>query len=152
MDRWVAEPFLLHGLAAGFYVATWGMPVPLIFVVFGGVAAATGVGLWKLKRWARTVSIVLSAIGVVFSLGLGATIGRLGSLGDVGSALGLLFACVYGVVIWYMMQPHVQSAFGTTIRPVSRADWIMFVFFGVLGIVFVFALRFVWILFKMPFH
>lgn len=152
LARWVAEPFLFHALAAGAYLAFWGIPVPLIFIVFGGVAGATGVGLWKLERWARTLTIVLSAIGLVFSLGLGTRLGGLGSLGKVGSALGLLFASVYGVVIWYMMQPHVQCAFRTPIRPLSRADWIKFVHFGVLGIVLVFALFFVWLSFNLRFH
>lgn len=151
LDLWVAEPFLLHGLAAGLYGAMWGIPVAPIFLVFGGVAAATGVGLWKLKRWARTLSIVLSAIGLTFSLGLG-RMGSMGSLGDVGSALGLLFACVYGVVIWYLRQPHAQRAFGTPIRPMTRADWIKFVLYVVLGQALVFALRRVWLLFGMRFH
>jgi hypothetical protein len=68
-----------------------------------------GFGLWKLKTWARIVSIVLFGISAALQL-----LGLLGTLAHFN-----VFALVWSVfwvaidafVIWYLLKPEVKAAF-----------------------------------------
>lgn len=94
--------------AAG-VLAGLGAAAGVFIIIMGGVSALLGFGLWKLKGWARIVSIVLFAINAVFQL-----LGILGTLAHFS-----LFALVWGVfwvavdafVIWYLLKPEVKAAF-----------------------------------------
>lgn len=59
---------------AGF-LAGLGAVAGVFIIIMGGVCALVGFGLWKLKGWARIVSIVLAGISGAFQL-----LGLLGSL------------------------------------------------------------------------
>src|SRR2546421_1649861 len=92
------------GLLAGL-----GAAVGVIILIFGAVYALVGWGLWKLKEWARIVTIVLVAIGALFQ-----------ALGVFGSLLhfnifGILWAgfwlAVDVLIIWYLLKPEVKAAF-----------------------------------------
>jgi hypothetical protein len=65
--------------------------------------------MWKLKGWARIVSIVLFAISAVMQL-----LGLLGSLAhfNVFAVVWSLFwVAVDAFVIWYLVKPEVKAAF-----------------------------------------
>jgi hypothetical protein len=82
----------------------------------GGVAAATGIislllgiayfvmayGLWKGKRWAWTITLILSVIGIILAI---ASI----ALGNVGAIVSII---IHGVVIYYLYRPNVKAFFG----------------------------------------
>ncbi len=102
--------------AAGI-LAGLGAAAGVFIIIMGGVSALVGFGLWKLKAWARIVSIVLYAISGAFQL-----LGILGSLAHFN-----LFALVWGAfwvavdafVIWYLLKPEVKAAFQP--RPMASA-------------------------------
>ena len=99
-----------HGSAgAAGILAGLGAAAGVFMIIMGGVGALVGFGLWKLKEWARIVSIILFGISAVFQL-----------LGIVGSlAHFTVFALLWGVfwlavdafLIWYLLKPEVKAAF-----------------------------------------
>jgi hypothetical protein len=102
--------------AAGI-LAGLGAAAGVFIIIIGGVSALVGFGLWKLKGWARIVSIVLFAISGAFQL-----LGILGTLAHFN-----LFALIWGAfwvavdafVIWYLLKPEVKAAFQQ--QPMARA-------------------------------
>jgi hypothetical protein len=101
--------------AAG-VLAGLGAAAGVFIIIMGGVSALLGFGLWKLKGWARIVSIVLYGISAAFQL-----LGLLGTLAHFN-----VFALVWSVfwvavdafVIWYLLKPEVKAAFQ---QPMVRA-------------------------------
>jgi Predicted membrane protein (DUF2127) len=85
-----------------------------VFLLVGAVLNATcGYGLWSLKEWGRMLTIVLTAIGLVmavFSLFVSMIHFHI---------FGLFFLMVRiaigGLIIWYLSQPQVKAAFGTSV-------------------------------------
>lgn len=90
-------------------LAGLGAAAGVFIIIVGGVSALVGFGLWKLKGWARIVSIILWGINLAFQL-----LGILGTLTHFN-----LFALIWGVfwvavdafVIWYLLKPEVKAAF-----------------------------------------
>ena len=94
--------------AAGI-LAGLGAAAGVFIIIMGGVSALVGFGMWKLKGWARIVSIVLFAISAVMQL-----LGLLGSLAhfNVFAVVWSLFwVAVDAFVIWYLVKPEVKAAF-----------------------------------------
>ena len=82
----------------------------VIFIVLSLIPLLIGWGLWKLKNWARIISIVLFALGALAALagvGIGAMAGEMICLG-----FNLVFLLLYAWIIWYLTRPHVKQAFG----------------------------------------
>jgi hypothetical protein len=96
------------GAGAGFLGAI-GAAAGVFFLVCAAVAVLLGWGLLKLKEWARIVTIVLAALGAV-----GALFGLLGVMGHF-AAVAVFFVlirlAINGLIIWYLLQPHVKAAF-----------------------------------------
>ena len=102
--------------AAG-VLAGLGAAAGVFIIIIGGVSALVGFGLWKLKGWARIVSIVLYAISGVFQL-----LGILGSLAHFNAfALiwGAFWVAIDALIIWYLLKPEVKAAFQQ--QPMARA-------------------------------
>ena len=102
--------------AAG-VLAGLGAAAGIFIIIMGGVSALVGFGMWKLKGWARIVSIVLYALSGVFQL-----LGILGSLAHFNAfALiwGAFWVAVDAFVIWYLFKPEVKAAFQQA--PMARA-------------------------------
>lgn len=114
---WMSQQGQSMGPASGM-IAGLGAAVGIFFLAFAVVDIAIGVGLLKLKEWARITSIVLA--------GIGAALGALGLLG--GLVHFVLFAtiirlCVLAVEVWiviYLLKPEVKAAFqGAQARAIS---------------------------------
>jgi hypothetical protein len=91
--------------AAGGFMAMLGGAISIVFFVFAAIAGLLGWGLWTLKSWARIVVIVLSAIGILFSLL---------ALLQFSSAvlMGIIIRVgINGLIIWYLLKPEVAAAF-----------------------------------------
>lgn len=99
-----------QGTAGGAGIlAGLGAAAGVFIIIVGGVSALVGFGLWKLKGWARIVTIILCGISAAFQL-----LGILLTLTHFN-----LFALIWGVfwvavdafVIWYLLKPEVKAAF-----------------------------------------
>jgi len=80
-----------------------------LFLLFAALFVWFGIGLWKLKNWARQVTIALMILRLLF-LAPGLVIGLLRS-DLVSLGLQLLFAAVYGWILWYLYQPSIKQLF-----------------------------------------
>ena len=80
--------------------------IVLFFAVLQGVVAW---GMWTLKNWARIINIVCTGLGAAFlALGL---LGSLAHFNLFGLIWGAFWMGIYGLIIWYLMQPNVVQAF-----------------------------------------
>ncbi len=96
----------------GAFLAGLGAVGGVVCLIAAAISALVGFGLWKLRNWARILTIVFSGLGI------------LGGLPGLATALlhfnlptlvfTLVFLGIYALIIWYMFQPHVKQAFGTT--------------------------------------
>lgn len=102
----------------------WVVGAGLFALAIAILDIAIGWGLWELRDWARTASIALSVLGLIFCLmgGIfligGIDVPYLGRIHYTGPGLALIvLAIVYGLIIWYLMQPDVEAAF---VQPEER--------------------------------
>ncbi len=82
----------------------------VVVIVFAALPLAIGIGLWKLKNWARILVIIFAALGAA-----GNTVRVIWGLssGDIVNAVGGIIGLgIQGLILWYMFQPHVKQAFG----------------------------------------
>jgi hypothetical protein len=86
----------------GAAMAGIGVIVGVFFLVFAGLYGVTGWGLLNLKDWARIVSMVLAALGVL---------GALFALIGMHIFTALIRLAISGWILWYLNQPHVVAAF-----------------------------------------
>ncbi len=102
--------------AAGI-LAGLGAAAGVCIIIVGGVSALVGFGLWKLKEWARVVSIVLYGISAALQL-----LGLLGSLAHFNAFAviwSVFWIAVDAFVILYLLKPEVKAAFRQ--RPMASA-------------------------------
>jgi hypothetical protein len=102
--------------AAGI-LAGLGAAAGVVIIICGGISALIGFGLWKLKGWARIVSIVLYGISAALQL-----LGLLGSLAHFNAFAviwSVFWIAVDAFVIWYLLKPEVKAAFQP--RPMASA-------------------------------
>lgn len=100
------------GMAGMGFLMALGAVAGVIFIVFGVIGGAIGIGLWKLKNWARIVTIVLTAISLL--MGLAGLAMSLVSFDVFRLVFQLIFIGIYAWILWYMFQPHVKDAFGAS--------------------------------------
>ncbi|HET9365277.1 MAG TPA: hypothetical protein VFP71_09750 [Candidatus Angelobacter sp.] len=95
-----------------------GAGVGIFFLVCGVLDALIGIGLLKLKNWARIVAIVFAAIGACFQIfGL---LTSLAHFNPVSFVISLIVLGVQALIIWYLLKPEVKAAFqGAQARAVS---------------------------------
>jgi len=75
-------------LPLGFLAILWVLGVALI--VIGVLDILIGWGLWNLKRWARTVAIVLAVIGLISF--------------PIGTVISI-------ITLWYLFKPEIKACF-----------------------------------------
>jgi uncharacterized membrane protein (DUF2068 family) len=89
----------------------------LLVVGIGVVPIALGIasfvmayGLWKGKRWAWTITLILSVIGIIVGIASIAT-------GNVGAIIHII---INAVVIYYLYRPNVKAYFGKVPSPAIK--------------------------------
>ena len=90
--------------------------VAVIFLGFAVLAVVLGIGLLKLQNWARIVTIIFCGLAI-----LRAVAGLFGAFMGVGPMfMGgfivrfVITLAINGLILWYLFQPNVKQAFGTT--------------------------------------
>ena len=97
------------------------MAVNLVTTLLGIFYILIGIGLFTLKRWARTVAIVLTLIGIITALALvGATMALASEVGGSAAAaigtMALICASIpiliNVIILVYLFSAKVKAAFG----------------------------------------
>ncbi len=86
------------GIDLGAFFSAALMAVAAIALIFGALHLVVAYGFWTGAGWSRWLAIVLSILGI-----LGGIIALPG---------GIVSIVIYGVIIWYLMQPYVKAFFG----------------------------------------
>jgi hypothetical protein len=93
----------------GAIVGALGAAAGVVFLICGAISFLLGWGLWKLKNWARIVTIVFMALGIA-----GALFGLVGIFAHF-TVFGLIWTvfwlAIYALIIWYLVKPEVKAAF-----------------------------------------
>ena len=79
-----------------------GFLVSIILVPLGIANLVMAYGLWKGKSWAWTITLILSAIGIIFAI---ASI----AAGNIGAVFHII---INAVIIYYLYRPNVKAFFG----------------------------------------
>ena len=94
--------FLASGAVALALIHLAGIVIGIILVVIGIAYFIMAYGLWTGQRWAWTITLILSAIGVIIGIASIAT-------GNIGS---LFHTIINAVVIYYLYRGNVEEYFG----------------------------------------
>jgi uncharacterized membrane protein HdeD (DUF308 family) len=76
--------------------------IGIIFLAVGIAFLVVAYGLWRGKRWAWTVTLILSVIGIILAIASLA-------VGNMGAIVSII---IHGVVIYYLYRPNVKAFFG----------------------------------------
>jgi uncharacterized membrane protein (DUF2068 family) len=79
-----------------------GFLVSVILIPLGIANLVVAYGLWKGKRWAWTITLVLSFIGIALGLASIAT----------GTIIAIWPVIINAIVIYYLYRPNVKAFFG----------------------------------------
>jgi hypothetical protein len=91
--------------------AGMGMSGGIFFLLLASVYAVLAIDLLKLLNWARLACMAVIVIGTLVAIGVFASIAHLAT---AVVALQLLVIALEVWVVWYLVRPHVQQAFGAT--------------------------------------
>lgn len=75
----------------------------ILLLLLSLVQLAVGVGLWRLRRWAWTVGVVVTGLSL-----LGDIIGLAGGATTFPAIVSLI---LNGVILWYLFRQDVKAAF-----------------------------------------
>src|SRR5919205_3756288 len=92
---------------AGIIAIAVGIPaliviVGIVFIAVGIASLVMAYGLWKGRSWAWTITLILSAIGIIFAI---ASI----AAGNIGAVFHII---INAVIIYYLYRPNVKAFFG----------------------------------------
>ena len=79
-----------------------GFLVSVILIPLGIANLVVAYGLWKGKRWAWTITLVLSFIGIALGLASIAT----------GTIIAIWPVIINAIVVYYLYRPNVKAFFG----------------------------------------
>ena len=92
--------------ALGFLIAIGG----LVLVILGIASLIVSWGLLKGKRWARTITLIISFIVIIFAII---------SLVSSGELTHVISIIIYGIIIYYMFTDKVKLFFGRIKEPTT---------------------------------
>jgi uncharacterized membrane protein HdeD (DUF308 family) len=87
-------------LASGLVLLIIG--IGIILLALGIAYLVMAYGLWKGKGWAWTITLILSAIGIIVAI---VSI-------VLGNVAAIINAIIHGIVIYYLYRPNVKAFFG----------------------------------------
>jgi hypothetical protein len=93
----------------GALVGALGAAAGVAFLIFGVISFLVGWGLWKLKNWARIITIICMALGIAG--GLFGLVGIFAHFTVFGLIWTVVWLAIYALIIWYLVKPDVKAAF-----------------------------------------
>jgi hypothetical protein len=82
----------------------------LTLVALGIASLIVSWGLLKGKRWARTITLIISIIAIIFAII---------SLASNGDLIHIISVIIYGIIIYYMFTKKVKLFFGKVKEPTT---------------------------------
>jgi len=82
----------------------------LALVILGIASLIVSWGLLKGKRWARTITLIISIIAIIFAII---------SLVSSGELTHIISIIIYGIIIYYMFTDKVKLFFGRVKEPTT---------------------------------
>ena len=82
----------------------------LVLVGLGIASIIVSWGLLKGKRWARTITLIISIIAIIFAIV---------SLVSNGDLVHIIPVIIYGIIIYYMFTDKVKLFFGKVKEPTT---------------------------------
>jgi hypothetical protein len=82
----------------------------LVLVGIGIASIIVSWGLLKGKRWARTITLIISIIAIIFAIV---------SLVSNGDLVHIIPVIIYGIIIYYMFTDKVKLFFGKVKEPTT---------------------------------
>jgi len=82
----------------------------LALVILGIASLIVSWGLLKGKRWARTITLIISFIAIIFAII---------SLVSSGELTHVISIIIYGIIIYYMFTDKVKLFFGKVKKPTT---------------------------------
>jgi len=82
----------------------------LTLVALGIASLIVSWGLLKGKRWARTITLIISIIAIIFAII---------SLASSGDLIHIISVIIYGIIIYYMFTKKVKLFFGKVKEPTT---------------------------------
>jgi hypothetical protein len=104
----------LSSSGLGMMTTIGGVVVAVFFLGFAALCLVIGLGFWKLKNWARVLTIVLlgiSIFGFILAL-LNPFIAHLHVFFFLFLIRRLIVTAIQVWIIVYLLKPHVKQAFG----------------------------------------
>ena len=90
----------------GLFIAIGG----LVLVALGIASLIVSWGLLKGKGWARTITLIISIIAIIFAII---------SLASSGDLVHIISVIIYGIIIYYMFTDKVKLFFGKVKQPTT---------------------------------
>jgi uncharacterized membrane protein (DUF2068 family) len=81
-----------------------------VLVILGIASLIVSWGLLKGKRWARTITLIISFIAIIFAII---------SLVSSGELTHIISIIIYGIIIYYMFTDKVKLFFGRVKKPTT---------------------------------
>ena len=82
----------------------------LALVILGIASLIVSWGLLKGKKWARTITLIISFIAIIFAII---------SLVSSGDLIHVISIIIYGIIIYYMFTNKVKLFFGSVKEPTT---------------------------------
>jgi hypothetical protein len=95
-------------MAVQSFLSGLGIAFGAVLVAIAIVSFVVAYGLLKGKRWAWTLSIILSIISIVWNAITLITAANFG---------GIISIIISGIILYYLFRPHVKAYFGKGVNP-----------------------------------
>lgn len=102
------ESLLLAGLGLPVHL---GISLAIGPLIAGIINFAVGWGLWELREWARVVTIIFNGLALLAAIIGLIQILSLPVVSPSAIAVLVIVMAIYGLIIWYLMQPGVRQLF-----------------------------------------
>ena len=106
-------PLISIESSSDYAISELGMLITIGGLVLVGLGIASFIvswGLLKGKKWARTITLIISIIAIIFAII---------SLASSGDLIHIISIIIYGIIIYYMFTDKVKLFFGKVKEPTT---------------------------------